>query len=344
MDFKALNIKKREFKDNINENNKGNDNNNYDSNYKRGSFNDSYFYKVINFNDFFNNRNNLNNNKTTKSIEIGNNFSNNNTVDFKIKFNSNFNAPENIRLNNYSIGGEFSENDLHFVNKTKFNLSQAYLLAKAKLEEQQRLKPSKIFSNLSLNGNNTIKTLDKNKFKLNSKDNDLKNMKSKEKGISTDKYSNNHSSINDNTQDFLIKNFPSIYKNPQEIPDMHKNILHQKAMYLSYVNDNIGERNNKFDKDTNKTQIDYNSFNEKMNSKKLNRNKDRNKLRMVGSSSQATLLIKVDSMTPNMSNQFLNRSNNEERSFDLSYDKGSAKATLNHVKSFLIKKFKEDII
>ena len=115
-------------------------------------------------------------------------------------------------------------------------------------------------------------------------------------------------------------------------------------MYLSYVNDNIGERNNKFDKDTNKTQIDYNSFNEKMNSKKLNRNKDRNKLRMVGSSSQATLLIKVDSMTPNMSNQFLNRSNNEERSFDLSYDKGSAKATLNHVKSFLIKKFKEDII
>ena len=43
-----------------------------------------------------------------------------------------------------------------------------------------------------------------------------------------------------------------------------------------------------------------------------------------------------------MSNQFLNRSNNEERSFDLSYDKGSAKATLNHVKSFLIKKFKED--
>ena len=344
LDFKALNIKKREFKDNINENIKGNDNNNYDSNYKRGSFNDSYFYKVINFNDFFNNRNNLNNNKTTKSIEIGNNFSNNNTVDFKIKFNSNFNAPENIRLNNYSIGGEFSENDLHFVNKTKFNLSQAYLLAKAKLEEQQRLKPSKIFSNLSLNGNNTIKTLDKNKFKLNSKDNDLKNMKSKEKGISTDKYSNNHSSINDNTQDFLIKNFPSIYKNPQEIPDMHKNILHQKAMYLSYVNDNIGERNNKFDKDTNKTQIDYNNFNEKMNSKKLNRNKDRNKLRMVGSSSQATLLIKVDSMTPNMSNQFLNRSNNEERSFDLSYDKGSAKATLNHVKSFLIKKFKEDII
>ena len=47
---------------------------------------------------------------------------------------------------------------------------------------------------------------------------------------------------------------------------MHKNILHQKAMYLSYANDNIGERNNKFDKDTNKTQIDYNSFNEKINS------------------------------------------------------------------------------
>ena len=346
LDFKTLNIKRRIFKDEINENNKGNDNTNYDSNYKRGSYNDSYFYKVINFNDYFNNRNNLNNNKTTKSIEIGNNYnsnSNSNTIDFRIKFNNNFNVPENIRLNNFSIGGEFSENDLHFVSNTKYNLSQAYLLAKAKLEEQQRIKPSKIFSNLSLNGNNTIKTFERNKFKLNLKDNDKK--KKKEKGISTDKYSNNHSSINENTQDFFFKNFPSIYKNPQEIPVMHKNILHQKRMYLSYINDNFGDKNNKFDKDTNKTQIDYNNYNEKIKGDKLNRNRDRNKFKMVGSSSQADLLIKMDSLTPNnKSNQLLNRSKNEERSLDLSYDKGSAKATLNHVKSFLIKKFKEDFI
>ena len=348
LDFKTLNIKRRIFKDEINENNKGNDNTNYDSNYKRGSYNDSYFYKVINFNDYFNNRNNLNNNKTTKSIEIGNNYnsnSNSNTIDFRIKFNNNFNVPENIRLNNFSIGGEFSENDLHFVSNTKYNLSQAYLLAKAKLEEQQRIKPSKIFSNLSLNGNNTIKTFERNKFKLNLKDNDKKKNRSKEKGISTDKYSNNHSSINENTQDFFFKNFPSIYKNPQEIPVMHKNILHQKRMYLSYINDNFGDKNNKFDKDTNKTQIDYNNYNEKIKGDKLNRNRYRNKFKMVGSSSQADLLIKMDSLTPNnKSNQLLNRSKNEERSLDLSYDKGSAKATLNHVKSFLIKKFKEDFI
>jgi len=348
LDFKTLNIKRRIFKDEINENNKGNDNTNYDSNYKRGSYNDSYFYKVINFNDYFNNRNNLNNNKTTKSIEIGNNYnsnSNSNTIDFRIKFNNNFNVPENIRLNNFSIGGEFSENDLHFVSNTKYNLSQAYLLAKAKLEEQQRIKPSKIFSNLSLNGNNTIKTFERNKFKLNLKDNDKKKNRSKEKGISTDKYSNNHSSINENKQDFFFKNFPSIYKNPQEIPVMHKNILHQKRMYLSYINDNFGDKNNKFDKDTNKTQIDYNNYNEKIKGDKLNRNRDRNKFKMVGSSSQADLLIKMDSLTPNnKSNQLLNRSKNEERSLDLSYDKGSAKATLNHVKSFLIKKFKEDFI
>jgi hypothetical protein len=254
-------------------------------------------------------------------------------------------VPENIRLNNFSIGGEFSENDLHFVSNTKYNLSQAYLLAKAKLEEQQRIKPSKIFSNLSLNGNNTIKTFERNKFKLNLKDNDKKKNRSKEKGISTDKYSNNHSSINENTQDFFFKNFPSIYKNPQEIPVMHKNILHQKRMYLSYINDNFGDKNNKFDKDTNKTQIDYNNYNEKIKGDKLDRNRDRNKYKMVGSSSQADLLIKMDSLTPNnKSNQLLNRSKNEERSLDLSYDKGSAKATLNHVKSFLIKKFKEDFI
>ena len=43
-----------------------------------------------------------------------------------------------------------------------------------------------------------------------------------------------------------------------------------------------------------------------------------------------------------MSNLYLDKSNNNERNSDLSYEKGKARDTLHHVKSFLIKKFKED--
>ena len=344
LDFKALNIKKRIFKDNINENNKIHENTNYDSNDVRGNSNDSFFFKLINFNDVFNNKNKFNNIKTTKGKEIGNNFSNN-KMDFRNKFNSNFSVSDNLRLNNFSIGSEFSENDLHFVNNTKHNLSQAYFLAKARLEDQQRSKHSKIFSNISLNGNNEIKSQSKNKNKFNSKDN--KNNKLEEKGKSPDKNSLNHSSIIDNTQEFFNMNFPLLYKNPQDIPDFHKSILEKKVKYLSYMNDNIENKNNSFNKDSNKTQIDFDNVNEinNINREKMNRNKKMKNFRMAGSSSGVNILFKMDSLTPNnYPNPFLNRSNNRERSYDLIYDKGSAKATLNYVNSILIKKFKEDFV
>ena len=49
-------------------------------------------------------------------------------------------VPENVKLNNLSLAQEFGKSDLNFVNKTKYNLRQAYKIAKSRLEEQQRIK------------------------------------------------------------------------------------------------------------------------------------------------------------------------------------------------------------
>ena len=222
-------------------------------------------------------------------------------------------------------------------------------MAKARLEDQQGLKFYKNFSNISINDNKRNKSLDKNKYKFNSKEYNFNN-NPKEKIKSPDKFILNNSSINDNIKDFSNMNFPSIYKNLHEIPEFNKNILEKKEMYLSNMKDNLGAINNTVNKDSNKTQIDFNNANENknINKEKLNPNKNKKNFRMFGSSSGTNLLIKMDSFTPkNMSNPFLNRSNNEERSrsYELNYDKGgSPKATLNHMKSFLVKKFKEDFI
>ena len=340
LDFKSLNIQKRTFKNNINENNKAHDNNN-EINEKRD--NNNKFFKVINYKDVFNNnRNNLNNNKTTKSIEIGSNFDYN-TIDFRNKYN--INASEKIRLNNYAIGGDFSENDLHFINNAKYNLSQAYFMAKIRLEEQQKLKRSNIFSSMSLNSHNSFKNLGKNKFNFNPKYYHFKRNKLKERDITPDRYPNFHSTFHDINQEVFNSNFPSIYKNPQNVPEIQD--MEQRTMYLSYLKDNIIERKNEINSNANKTQIDYNLNyeNEKKMLNIIKKDKKRKKIGLVGSSSDVNLPIKMESFTPNnISNPYLNRSNNDERLNDLSFDNGGAKATLKRVKSFLIKKFKEDFI
>ena len=115
-------------------------------------------------------------------------------------------------------------------------------------------------------------------------------------------------------------------------------------MYLSYMNNKTQNKNNIFVKDANKTQIDYNSLkeNEIENINILKKSKNK-KFRKNGSTFNDVLLVKTKPFSPiNMSNLYLDKSNNNERNSDLSYEKGKARDTLHHVKSFLIKKFKED--
>ena len=343
LEFKALKIQKEKSKNNSIEVKKVHDNINYDSNEIKEE-NNANLFKVINFKNVINNNKRINNIKNKRFIEIANNpNSNYNTIDYKNKYSNNLNISDNIKLHNVSIGGEFSENDLYFVNNPKYNLSQAYFLAKARMEDQQRLKPNNLLSSLLLNGTNSVKSFGKNRFKFQTRSLNLKKKQLKEKDIH-EKYINGYSSFNDYIQEFFNFNFPSIYKNPQEIPSIHKNILEKQAMYLSYMNNKTQNKNNIFVKDANKTQIDYNSLNENeienINILKKSKNK---KFRKNGSPFNDVLLVKTKPFSPiNMSNLYLDKSNNNERNSDLSYEKGKARDTLHHVKSFLIKKFKED--
>ena len=65
----------------------------------------------------------------------------------------------------------------------------------------------------------------------------------------------------------------------------------------------------------------------------------------MNSSSDIIPLIKKESKTPDgFSKHHLNYSNNYEKSFDLSYDNRNGEQKLKKVKSYLIKKLKEDLI
>ena len=68
-------------------------------------------------------------------------------------------------------------------------------MAKIRLEEQQKLQRSNIFSSMSLNSHNSFKNLGKNKFNFNPKYYHFKRNKLKERDITPDRYPNFHSTF-----------------------------------------------------------------------------------------------------------------------------------------------------
>ena len=344
LDFKSLNIKKRKFNKNINENNKifEYDDKPEKNDKKEQTYeNNSFYFKVINYNGIINGRNKSNNNKTTKNHNFGQNYSYS-SIEPKNKYKKNYNISEKVKLNHLVIGSEFREKDLHFINQIKFNLSQAYLLEKARLEKEQR-KQNNLFSTNSFN-NNKIKPFDKNKFNLYKNNYKFKNEKINEKERAFDR---NIQKYNDN-QEIMNSNFPSIYTNIYRQGIKFNNNLENKKMYLSYMNDYMGNKANIFNKDANRTQIiDENMINDNKN-KNVNlfkKNKRIYNKKLLNSSSDIIPLIKKESKTPDdFSKHHLNYSNNYEKSFDLSYDNRNGEQKLKKVKSYLIKKLKEDLI
>ena len=320
---KTLNINQRQIQNNSIEVRKTHDKNNYDTIEKKGNRNNN-LYKVINYKNIFNNNRNINinNDKNKRNIgEVNNSNFNHNTIDYTNEYNKNFDESDNVKLNRVSIGCEFNENDLHFVKETKFNLSHAYIYVKTKLEGNKRLKPSNILSSILLKGNNTIKSLGKNKFKFNPESIYLKNkkLKEKEKDKIHDKNIKGFSSYNDYFKENFNSDFPSINKNHQEISSLRNNMSKEKAMYLSYMNEQIQNKNNASDKRENKTQINFYRLKKNEDINKLIRNEN-NKFGMMGSSSSDFLSMKMNSFNPiNVPNQYLDKSNNDERYLDLSY-------------------------
>ena len=287
----TLNNRKRVFKNNNNDNNIVLNNSALDViDNKELIKTNSYIFKDINYNRLIKNNRKLNNKKIKIYNFNGNNFENY-SIDNKLRRNHKIDVPENVKLNNLSLAQEFGKNELNYVNKTKYNLRQAYKIAKSRLEEQQRIKNNNIFSNKSLSGHNSVKSMIPIKFNISLKNkNILKQMASKNNSL--DDLSN------------LDPNFPSIF------PNMNNNILMNNLSYLN-DNNNINNKNNFLLKNRNKTQIENN------------------------------LMIDNDN---NNDKYKINRSNDDEMHHDLSYDKENAKESLNRIKSYLIKKFKEDII
>lgn len=318
------------FNDKDNENNKVNDITNYEGNNKRyeNNSNKNKFVKVINYNGMNNEINKLNNNKISKNSRIGHNFSSNN-MGYKTKYKKYFDFSDNIKVNTLVLGSEFSEKDLHFIKTVKFNLSQAYKIAKARLEEQQRLKLN-MFSTLSVKGNDPVN----NKIIFPHNYSKIIKNKIKEKVKTLDKTSYNFRRLLYDNQEIPNQNFPSINN---DMLKGNNSSLDIKNMYLSYKNDNNGEKMPIFNKDANATQFDI------ANNNIIKIYKKNTRHRIPGSSSNDNHPVKIGSFTPqNISNSYFNYINNFDRSYDFSYEDGNSKETLKNVKSFLVKKFKED--
>ena len=299
-------------KNNINENNKVHENiiSQYDKKFDN-NFNKSFYFKVINYNNIFKERNQSNKTKSEKSpVSHKNEYTS--TLEKK-KSKKYINEIDNIKFKSLNLGPEFYENEIRFINYSKYNLSQAYLMAKARLEEQQRLKLNIISTT---NSNPSGKSLSQNKFKFNRNYNEFQKNKKKEKEKTPDNNLNNLS-MNEN-QEMYNTNFPFI--NKAQTKNLNMNINEQKMMCSSCVNyNNIYKNLKDFNKDANNTGIDYNSLN-KHEIRKLNILKKFKKENIDrGGSSDIILQKKPENLTPNnIGNQKLFDSNYVEFSKELS--------------------------
>ena len=327
-------------KNNI-ENNKAHDGMFFVSNNKMNetNFNKSFFFKVINYNNSFKEKKQLIKNKPEKSPKNKKN-EGINTIDQKKPIQKNLKEFYNVQFKNLNLGPDFYENEIRFINYSKQNLSQAYLMAKARLEEQQRLKLN-IISTLSSNGNLTVKSLSQNKFKFNRNYNEFRKIKQKEKekGKSPD----NNLSVNE-YQFMSNTNFPFLHK--ERPKDLSLYINERKKMHSSCLNyNNIEQKMKEFNKDSNRTYIDYNILNES-ETRKTHIHK-KNKLKKIEDkkigSSDFIILEQGKTLTPNnIDNPYHHYGIFEKNSNDLSIEHESAKDNLKIKKSYLIQNFKDE--
>ena len=315
--FRQMSNEIMKVKNNI-ENNKAHDSVIFISNNKMNEtyFNKSYFFKVVNYNNVFKDKNQTIKTKSEKSPKIKKN-EGMNTLELKRNNKNNLSESYNIQFKNLNLGPEFYENEIRFIDYSKHNLSQAYLMARARLEEQQKLKLN-IISTFSSNGNLSVKSLSQNKFKFNRNYNEFRKNKQKE----IEKSTNKSLSINDN-QFMLNTNFPFFNK---ALPkDLSNNINEKKKMYSSCINYNKIEKKKEFNKDSNRTYIDYNILNEPEIKKvhyKKNRIENINDKKM--SSSNLVFQQKGKNFTPNIhDSSFHNFGKFVENSKELSLDQES---------------------
>ena len=321
-DIKFKNIKSK----NNNKNNE--DNYNYNNTYHIINYNnDNNTYNIINYNNNFNKSNSIYTNDISKNID--------NKEQNKINY---LLYSENAKINDLILGADFSGNNISRLNGPKYNLSQAYIILKRRSEEYQKMKKggksetkyNSITPTLPMSRSRNFNNYKNVYFpKKNNKEDlyysSLKKDKLKNLGI------NQNINLNLTNQDNPDKNnFPKIFK---EMKQTKLNNNDKNNLFYSSMNEGSKKNLN----NSNHTIVDYssvnineNSFDEKISKKNIKSHK-----KLLCSISDRNLLMKLSPITPIYKNSSI--SNNDEKNKSL----GNAKDTLNHIKPYLIKKFKD---
>ena len=322
-------------------------------------------YNCINYNNenntygIINYSNNLNNKRNSNYNEI-----NNNNDDAKIleKRNLNENKEKNIifpinsKINELVLRADFSGNKLYKKNEPTYNLSQAYLMFKGRSEEIQKMKknnggkseqkysqftPS---SNMTRNFNyyNNLNYFPRKDIKTKNKE-DLYYSSLKKENL---KYIPLNQNINLNLthqENYENTNFPKIFKDNAKLINSNLIKNNNNKLYASYSNEGFNKNPNS----SNYSLFGYNTINinnensfENKSISPVNKNLEKKqKKKMMCSFSDRNLLVKLPPFTP-IYNENFSKDNSEGK--NSKFKEGNAKDTLNHIKPYLINKFKDN--
>ena len=308
-----------------------NDNNTYNYN------NDRITYQIINYNRNLNDskdKNNPDNEIKNDNININNN-NNQKTMKENNEQNLMF-LVENAKINNLILGADFNGNSFNNVNSPTYNLSQAYMIIKKKRnEEMQKMrrtslgkteqKYNKISPSLSsLNHSRNLNNNNSGSFNRSYSKNDFKNSNKEDLYYSTikndkiKKIQNKNININLSNQE-NYNNLPKKY--PKIIKDKNENNHNMIELNTINVNNNL--------------------FNNSKSLIRKNKSIISIQKKMINSSSDKELLIKYSPFSPIFKDRFLKNNKNSEETNQFKYNlEVNAKETLNHINPYLIQKFK----
>ena len=284
--------------------------------------NDSNTYNVINYTRY-NNENNRNNHY----YEVKNdNINPRNNVKEKREHikNNLILLAENAKINNVVLGADFNRK---CYNGATFNLSQAYILAKKKTEEVQKMKKynmgkseSKVHQQSPTSSLNNSKNINNNLSKKDFKNkSDIFYTSIKKENIKRIYNPNIFFNLTSHTtmNNLYQNNYPKIFKNKIENTNNH--------VELNTININ----NNNIDN----IPLTQNSRNTKKIQKKI-----------INSSSVESLLVKASPFWPNF-NEHLSLNKNKRNYKKLlrnnnNSKEGKAKESLNSINPYLVQKFR----
>ena len=308
--------------------------------------NDNNTFNIINYNSNYDNNSNIIN-KDIKYKNIKNNNispitpthyeKSNNKIENKEQTSNNFlYVSENIKINDLVLGADFKSKK----KEPAYNLSQAYLLIKGRGEELLKVtqfeKNESKFNQLappSLIYNSRNKLNNCNNSKMNNKEcfynSSLKKDKLRNIGL------NQNINFNlTNKESFNKKNFRLIFKdNQNRINDIN---IENKDMFKSYNNLNHKNLNN-----SNILVVNHHTNNNSPENNKLSYKGNNRKKKLPYSFSDKSFFIKSSSNTPNYKEYSSIDNDNSNLRNKKNKMELNAKETLNYIKPFLIKKFKD---